>query len=235
MTRMTSAIIATITATIIAMLVALAGTAQAQPFEEGKHYQRIGTPVTTPDDRVEVIEAFAYPCPACRSFLPIITEWETNKPDYVDFSRLPVGLQQGWDLFARAYYTAEVMGLGEEAHAAVFRAVHDERRPVRRFEDIAAIYEEFDVSTERFVNTSQSFAVDSRMRRNRTDVSRYGVRQTPTMIVQGRWRLSPGNFDSYQEMLAAIDYLVEREAQALGLQTNNTEEQADADVPAVVE
>ncbi len=210
-------------------------TAVAESFEEGTHYQAIGTPVSTPDDRVQVIEAFAYPCPACNTFLPHIKGWEARQPDYVEFKRLPIGLQRGWDLFARAYYTAEVMGLGDDAHQAVFDALHREGRTIRNFEDIAAIYTDFDVTTESFINTAQSFAVDSRMRRNRSDVQRYGIRQTPTVVVQGRWRITPGSFDSFEQMLTAIDYLVDKEAEALGLNDQEgpagDEEQA-ADVSA---
>ena len=193
----------------------LMGSAAAQSFEEGRHYHAIGSPATAPSDRVEVIEAFAYPCPACRSFLPIITNWAEDLPEHVTLSHLPVGLQPGWDVFARVYYTADVLGLGHDAHEAMFQALHDERRQFRSIEDIAEVYTDFGVDVEEFVNTSQSFAVDGRMRRNRNEIMRFGVRGTPSMIVQGKWRLSPTDFSSYQEMLAAVDYLVERESRAL--------------------
>jgi protein dithiol oxidoreductase (disulfide-forming) len=215
---------------LVAALATLSQIALAQPFEEGEHYHRIGSPANAPEDRVEVIEAFAYPCPACRNFHPFISRWEETKPDYVSFRRLPVGLQQGWDLFARAYYTAEVMGIDDGAHEAVFKALHDERRRIRNFNDIAGIYAEFDVTVEDFVNTSESFAVDSRMRRNRSELTRFGVRQTPTMVVQGKWRVIPSAFNSYEQMLAAIDYLVEREATALGLVGDAEESQVEAAV-----
>jgi protein dithiol oxidoreductase (disulfide-forming) len=207
------------------VLAAVSGSLLAQSFQEGTHYQRIGAPVTVPEDRVEVVEAFAYPCPACRNFHPHISNWESNAPEYVDFRRLPVALQRGWEVFALAYNTATVMGLGEDAHAAVFTALHDERRQIRNFEDVAAIYTDFDVTTESFINTSQSFAVDSRMRRDRADTMRYGVRQTPTMIIQGKWRLSPSGFDSMDHFFAAVDYLVAREAEALGLEGSNESDQ----------
>ncbi|NDY95826.1 thiol:disulfide interchange protein DsbA/DsbL [Wenzhouxiangella limi] len=193
----------------------LSGSVAAQTFEEGTHFHAIGSPATPPSDRVEVVEAFAYPCPACRNFMPIIAEWATGLPDHVSLSHLPVGLQPGWEVFARAYYTADVLGLGQDAHEAMFRALHDERRQFRSIEDIAEVYTEFGVEVEEFVNTSQSFAVDGRMRRNRNDIMGFGVRGTPTMIVQGKWRLSPTDFNSYQELLAAVDYLIERESEAL--------------------
>lgn len=205
----------------LAGLVLFATPLLAQPFEEGQHYHRIGSPVAAPEDRVEVIEAFAYPCPACRNFMPHITDWEDEKPEFVDFSRLPVALQPGWDLYARAFYTAEVMGVTDEAHEAMFHAVHDERRRFEDIEEIADFYSDFDVGRESFLNTSESFAVDSRMRQNRNDVRGFGIRGTPSVIVQGKWRVSPNEFESYQQMIEAIDYLVAREAEELGLDGEN--------------
>ncbi len=199
------------TAAIVGLIV-LAGSAMAEPFREGEHYQRIGTPVSVSGDRVEVIEAFAYPCPACRNFLPHIESWEKEQDGNVDFRRLPIALQRGWDLFARAYYTAQVMGIDEGAHEAMFRALHDERRQFRSFDDVAEFYTNFGVEKEAFLNTSESFAVDSRMRQNRNLVRQFGIRSTPTVIVHGKWRVQPNSFDSYQQMVEAVQYLVEREA-----------------------
>jgi len=204
----------------IAVLLTLTGaSAQAQTFVEGTHYQRIEGPAVTVDDRVEVVEAFAYPCGACRNFLPYITNWEESKPEYVDFQRRPVPLQQGWEVFVLGYYTAQVMGLDiHEVHPAVFRAVHDERRRIRNLEDLADIYaENSDSTAESFVATAGSFAVDSHMRRNRSDLVKFGVRSTPTVVVQGKWRVNPGAFESYDQMLDAVDFLIDMEAEALGL------------------
>ncbi len=207
------------------LLALIAGAAQAQPFIEGTHYQRIDGPAVAIDDRVEVIEAFAYPCGACRNFLPHITAWEETLPEYVDFQRRPVPLQQGWELFVLGYYTAQVMGLDiHEVHPAIFRAVHDERRRIRSIEDLAEIYtENNDNTAESFVNTAGSFAVDSQLRKNRSDLIRFGVRSTPTVIVQGTWRINPNAFNSYEQMLAAVDFLVAQEAERLGLTAADAE------------
>lgn len=195
----------------------LSGSLLAQDFQEGQHFQRIGSPVAAPDDRVVVTDGFAYPCAACRRFLPYVTAWEEDAPDYVEVEHLPIALQPGWDLFVRAYYTAQVMGIAGETHEAMFEALHDERRQFRSFEDIADLYADHGVSADGFTNTSQSFAVDARMRQNRNDVRSFGIRSTPTVIVQGKWRVGPNAFGSYEEMLEAVDFLIEREAQALGL------------------
>lgn len=213
------------TASLIAvgLLLSFSLPISAQQFQEGRHFHAIGSPVSPPADRVEVIEAFAYPCPACRVFLPVVMQWSENLPEHVELTHMPVPLQPGWEAFARVWYTAEILGLGKDAHEAMFRALHDERRQFRNMEEIAQVYTELGISVEEFISTSQSFAVDNRMRRNRNDLMRFGVRGTPTMIVQGKWRLSPADFSSHEEMLAAVDYLVAREWESLQPSVNGAE------------
>lgn len=209
----------------LALLVS--GSLMAQPFEEGKHFDRIGSPVAMPEDRVVVTDGFAYPCGACRRFLPYVTTWAENTPDHVEVEHLPIALQPGWDLFVRGYYTAQVMGVADETHEAMFQAVHDERRQFRSLEDIAEFYAEYGVDADSFINTSESFAVDAKVRQNRNDVRTYGIRGTPTVVVQGKWRVSPGGVKTYEEMLEVVEFLVEREAEALGL-ADSGDEGADA-------
>jgi thiol:disulfide interchange protein DsbA len=195
----------------------VSSVALAQPYQEGQHYDAIDAASNMPDDKVVVTEAFAYPCPACRNFLPVITAWAEQAPDYVEVQKLPVALRPSWAPFARAYYTAQVMDLGPEAHEKTFKALHDERQRITSMEDIGKLYEEFGVDAGEFVEMSESFAVESQMGRNRTEVRRFGIRGTPSVIVQGKYRMKLRAFDSYQEMMRAVDVLVAREAEALGL------------------
>lgn len=202
---------------LFAMAIAVSGFALAQPFEEGRHYIAIEAPGNVPTDKVVVTEAFAYPCPACRNFLPVITAWAAAAPEYVEVEKLPIVLRPSWEPFARAYYTAKVMGLGDAAHEKTFIALHDQRQPITSMEAIGRLYEEFGVDAAEFVSMSESFAVESQMGRNRTEVRRFGIRGTPSVIVQGKWRMNLNEFGSYQEMMVAVDELVAREARALGL------------------
>lgn len=195
----------------------LGSAVMAQPFEEGRHYVAIEAPTNVATDKVVVTEAFAYPCPACRNFLPIMSDWAENAPAFVEVERLPIVLRPSWEPFARAYYTAKVMGLGHEAHELTFKALHDQRQPIASMRDIGALYQDFGIDAGQFVSMSESFAVESQMGKNRTEVRRFGIRSTPSVIVQGKWRMNLNEFASYQEMMVAVDELVAREAALLGL------------------
>ena len=86
-------------------------------FEEGIEYQRVVPPQPTDDpSKVEVVELFWYGCPHCYHFEPILEAWAKNKPDYVYFKRIPAIFRDSWVPFARAYYTAQVLGVLDRIH-----------------------------------------------------------------------------------------------------------------------
>lgn len=211
-------------ALVLLLLVATLGSAMAQSFEEGRHYVAVSAPATMPSDHVVVTEAFAYMCPACRNFLPVISQWSQRQPDHVRVEHLPVALQAGWEVFVRAYYTMQALNLPQQAHQDLFFALHDQRRPLRSVADIGAFLANgYDITAETFVSTADSFAVESMMGRNRNEVRRFGVRSTPSIIVHGKWRMNLNAFDSYDQMMLAVDMLVAREAAALGLGDDATQ------------
>ena len=215
---------------MVVMALVLAPSLVLAQYEEGRHYIALEAPTNVPTDRVVVTEAFAYPCPACRNFLPIMSAWAENAPSYVEVERLPIVLRPSWEPFARAYYTAQAMGLDHDAHEATFKALHDERQPIRSMRDIGVLYEPFGVDADEFVGMSESFAVESQMGKNRTEVRRYGIRGTPSVIVQGKWRMNLNEFGSYQEMMQAVDELVAREAALLDLTDATADDANDSEV-----
>jgi len=91
-------------------------------FLEGHHYHRISPAVATnvQDGSVEVLELFWYGCPHCFEFEKYLKAWGQDKPDYVEFMRMPVVLNKSWIPHARAYYALETMGEIERIHPIFF-------------------------------------------------------------------------------------------------------------------
>ncbi|NIM70915.1 MAG: thioredoxin domain-containing protein [Xanthomonadales bacterium] len=198
-----------------------AGSAWAQaetqePFQEGVHYVRIDQ-APAPRDIVEVTEVFSYRCSHCNTFEPYMQAWNARKPAGVELTRIPVVFgRRDWELYARAYVTASVMGIAEQTHVPMMDAIWKERRDMRSMEALADFYAGFGVTREQFLATAESFAVDAQMRREQRQVQIYGVTGTPTLIVNGQFRVA-GNqaVPSYDDMLRVVDYLVARELAAL--------------------
>lgn len=195
-----------------AALMLLAGSAAMAQFEEGVHYDRIdGPPLDTTSEVVEVVEVFSYLCPHCSTFQPFVTPWEKALPENTEFRRVPVSFNPSWRAFAQAYYTAEVLDVLDQSHEALFKALHSERRPIRSMSDLADFHADFGVDAEQFESTAESFAVQSRMRSGDSELGKWGVRSTPTLVINNEWRVSPRRGGTFEEVLEIADYLIARE------------------------
>lgn len=203
-------------AAVVATL-AVANPAGAQQFEEGVHFERISGPdVPDSDGTVEVVEVFSYMCPACRNFQPHVGPWHEELPENVEFSRMPVSFNPSWEPAARAYYTAEVLDIIDQSHEALFVALHDERKRLQTIGDMAEFHSRFDVDADQFESTASSFPVESRMRMAGAAIGKWQIRATPTLVINGKYRVSPRRGGTYDELLQVADMLIARELAAAG-------------------
>lgn len=196
---------------VAATLTCLASPAQAQPFEEGVHYERISGPdLPDADGIIEVVEIFSYTCPHCKTFEAYVVPWHEKLPENVEFSRISIGPEP----LVRSYYTADVLNILDQSHGALFSALHDERRPFRGIDDLAKFHAQFGVTAEQFESTAESFPVVSRMRMGNASAGKWQVRSTPTMVVNGKYRISPRRGGTFDEFLQVADMLIARELEA---------------------
>lgn len=201
-----------------ALMLMFTGTTFAQgqglvPYQEGMHYFKIDNASAFQGDKVEVLELFSYLCSHCSTFEPYVNSWAERKPDYVDFRRIAVVFgRDSWEFYARAFATAEIMNLPEEAHMAMMDRLWKERKVMRSLDEIANFYVQFGADKEKFLSTAQSFAVDGKIRKDQQLVRDYGITGTPSLVVNGKYRVA-GNaaVPSFEVMLDVVDYLVEIE------------------------
>jgi len=134
----------------------------------------------------------------------------------VQFSYMPAVFGGAWEIYGRAYYAAETMGILDKSHAAIFTKLHTEHAPVNSVEDVAGLYTDFGVSQADFLASMQSFAVNAKIARAQQTVQRYGVTGTPTIIVNGKFRVQsprPEN-GGFPRMLEIVDALIAQERAA---------------------
>ena len=204
-----------------ACLFVLSGNSIAQgadtpKYQEGVHYTLIENAPVTSGGKVEVVEAFSYMCPHCAAFEPYISNWEKHKPENVVFRRLPIVFgRASWEVYARAYVTAEIMGVADSAHAALMDKLWKDKEIPRSIEELSKFYANYGVDPEKFVATSKSFAVDARIRREQREAQTAGVQGTPSIIVNGKYLVSANQaVANYDVMLDVVDYLVGKELAA---------------------
>ncbi len=194
----------------------LAAAVAAAEYMEGAEYMRLAKPQpTSVADKVEVVELFWYGCPHCYYLEPHIGKWLENKPEDVEFVRLPAVLGKSWELLGKAYFTAELLGVLDKIHEPLFEAIHDKKR---KFRDVAAVEDFFvshGVAEKDFRNTFHSFAVAVRINNAKMMTRRYAISGVPTMIVNGKFSTGASIAGSNEDVIKVVDFLVEQERAAV--------------------
>ena len=187
---------------------------------EGEDYITIagGVPFSPVDGKVEVVEVFGYVCPACFRFQPSLASWKSRLPADVNFIYVPAMFGGTWDDYARAFYTAQTLGVLEKTHEPVYRAIHIDgklkgERGRDSVEDIAGFYATQGVDANQFTATMKSFGVNAQTARAKQFAQRSKISGTPSLIVAGKYLVKGKTYD---DMLRIADHLVARERAAQG-------------------
>jgi thiol:disulfide interchange protein DsbA len=200
----------------VLLVLGLSTTASAEEYEAGRHFVELPFAVKTADaSKVEVTELFGYPCPHCNSFEPALNAWHKKQSEIVDFKRVPVVFGRSWEPMARAYYTAELLGDVEKTHQPMFDAVHLMKKRFRNMDDLADYYAELGVDRAEFEKTYGSFAVTTRMNQGESKVRGYQVDGVPSLVVNGKYRVTAAMAGGQKQMLEVVNYLVAQEQKAL--------------------
>ncbi len=189
------------------------GQVGVESFKEGTDYERIDPPQPTADpSKIEVIEFFWYGCPHCYHFEPELNAWLKSKPDNVLFIRQPAIFNATWAAHAKAYFTAQALGIVDKVHDDFYDAIQNKKRALESEKDLAKFFAEHGVSQADFQKAYHSFAVDTSMRQAEAMAARYGVTGTPSISVNGKYRTSGPLAKTYARMIAITDFLIAKES-----------------------
>jgi thiol:disulfide interchange protein DsbA len=202
--------------------------AQAAPASddlvEGRDYAVIegGEPWQPLNGKIEVVEVFGYICPACARFEPQFTAWKERQPADVRVTYVPAPFGPQWIPYARAFYVADAMGLVGKTHTAMFHAIHIEQSlpGEGKQPDEAAVatwYGKFGANPKQFLADMHSFGTEAKVKRGQQFMIRTQVGGTPTIVVDGKYRVTTQK--SYDDVLRVTDALVARERAARGAAT----------------
>ena len=201
---------------VTALLLALAwlpGAALAQSTSQaGRDYVEIpgGQAWAARPGRIEVAELFGYTCPHCAHFEPLLAQWKQRQGKDVDLALVPAVYGGAWDVWARAFFAASDLGLLPRSHEAVFAAIHRDGRLPRNpsAQELGTFFSSYGVDGDRFRAAMADPKVDARMDRAREFAIASGAEGTPTLVVNGRYRVTAA---SLEDALRITDWLVARE------------------------
>lgn len=180
----------------------------AQDLVEGRDYVVVqdGKPWRPLDGKIEVVEVFAYWCPHCAEFQPLLSAWARKLPADVRFEYLPAAFNPA-DPFARGFFAAQGANAVARTHDALFRAVHHDGLLARNatIDEIAWYYGQQGLSQAAIKAAMVGPQVDASMQRAREFEVGIQLPGTPTMVVNGRYLITPR---THQDALRIADQLI---------------------------
>ncbi len=217
-------------ALLLALTLLLPLGARAATWTEGVHYARIvpPQPTTVPGGKVEVLEVFSYGCPACNAFQPVMEKVRHALPANAQLAYLPAAFNPGedWPMFQRAFLAAQALGVAERTHQAMYDAVWKTgelgitqpgtnrlKNPLPSIADAARFYARVaGVDAQKFLAMANSFGIDSKMRAADAQIEAMHVGSTPTLVVNGKYRVLREQLKDNDELIELVRYLVARES-----------------------
>lgn len=192
-----SLLLATVLAPAQAQSTALPG------LTEGADYRLIegGKPYRAVAGKIEVAEVFAYWCPHCAHFAPMLEKWKATLPKNAQLVYVASALDLT-DAYARFFYAADAAKAVPVLHPRLFAAIH-ETGELPRNANLAQITTF--AARVQGVNAKalaaalkDSKALDAKMQYAHDFAVRSDIPGTPALVIDGRY-LVLGN--SYQSLL----------------------------------
>jgi protein dithiol oxidoreductase (disulfide-forming) len=199
-------------------------------WSEGRNYfvLRPAQPTGLPAGKIEVTEVFSYGCPACNKFVPVADKLRQSLPPNAELDYLPAAFNpaEDWPMLQRAFCAAQLLGLGQKTHDAMFDAVWKTgalatidmtsgriKSPAPTIEDAARVYHQLTgVSVQDFLDKANSFSVDMRMRQDNALIKTYAIDRTPTIIVNGKYRITTDSAGGTDKLVDLVKWLVAKES-----------------------
>jgi thiol:disulfide interchange protein DsbA len=218
-------------ATVMSLLAwVLTSLAHAETWTEGVNYFPVSPPQHTsvPAGKIEVAEIFSYACPFCARFNPFIHQLQESLPKNAQMTFIAASFipSEDWPMFQRATCTAQALGIFDKTHDKMFEAVwttgelaitdpstHTLKKTLPTIEDAARYYNQISaVPVDKFLETAKSFAVDTQMSRYDSLIYAYHVDGTPSLIVNGKYRITGQSAGGNAQMIEVAKYLVAQES-----------------------
>lgn len=189
--------------------------ASAEPIL-GKDYTEVRPALEFPTNPVVVHDFFAYTCPHCLSFAPLMDKFIESVKDNPQIKIVPVPVAWNEDLsiFPRVYYAFEALGRFNDLHMEfwtwVIRETHDWNTVEDIEKDVLKWGSDHGLDANKFHQTLNSFSVVSKYRQATRTWKNYGVDATPCIGVGGRYITAPHLVGTRQGTLDVVNWLVNK-------------------------
>jgi thiol:disulfide interchange protein DsbA len=197
---------------LIFIILFLPWLAFAEEFAVGKDYEIInsGTPPVT-SGKIPIIEFFSYGCPWCYRIEPALNSWVQQQGNKIQFSRVPVVFHKDWKLYAKAYYTANLLGLEDKLSPALFKAIQTDKRALANKEAMINFFTaegvKEDTAKSAFENST---TIDMQLTEGLISMSRFHINAVPAVVVNNQYKIDLQMAKNQERFFQILDFLMHK-------------------------
>ncbi len=178
-------------------------------FHKEVHYKEIeGGKSIYQGEQVDVLELLWYGCKTCYLIQDDLEQWVASAGKTITYRRMPAVTEDHMMLLARAFYTAEVLGVMAKTHKPLFAAIHESSRKLQSEQEVGEFFLEQGVAAKDFKRAMSSAYVNGKLRRARIMSQRYGIQGAPSIIIDGQYLVDPSMVRSPREFIEVVGFLV---------------------------
>jgi thiol:disulfide interchange protein DsbA len=190
----------------------LEATSNGEQFREGVHYEIVDKPTTVRDpSKIEVTEVFWFGCNHCYALEPYIARWKKDIPSDVTFIKSPATWNEMLKTHATIYYTAKALGIEQQFVPAAFNTIQNEGRMLTGNTELEYYFRGFDIEKDKYKAVSTSFGVRNAVDQADKKMKQWQVTGVPSLIVNGKYRVSASRAVRTDQLFDVVDFLVEKE------------------------
>jgi len=187
-------------------------------WKPGVNYDALtpAQPTNVSPGKVEVVEVFWLGCPHCYALEPFVEAWLKNKPNYIEFVRVPVMWGPAHRAHARLFYTLVALNRPDLFEKA-FDTIQQQHQPLvaQTDDETLKLQEGFakdnGISAEDYAKAYNSFSVNSNLQRAEQLTQRYQVQGVPLVVVDGKYTTDVAKAGGPQQLIQIIDDLAASE------------------------
>jgi thiol:disulfide interchange protein DsbA len=113
------------------------------------------------------------------------------------------------------FYTARALGIDKQLVPAAFKTIQTEGRSLTGNTELEYYFKGFGIEREKYKSVASSFGVQSAVKQADQRMKQWNITGVPTLIVNGKYRVSASRDLGTHEILDAVNFLIEKERKYL--------------------
>lgn len=183
----------------------------ADEFVLGKDYEQVSASRVSEDKsgKIKVIEFFSYGCPWCYRIEPSLENWIKQHQNQIEFSRVPVIFNKDWDFYARAFYTAETLGLASKFNLLLFSAIQKDKLTLNTNQAMIDFFtaQGLDQAIVRSA-FEHSTVIDLQLDASKNAMAHYHINAVPAIVINHQYKTDLLMAKNMERFFKILDYLL---------------------------